>query len=80
VEPVREQIFPPVRFAPNLLNRQFEAERPHTRWVTDTKAVETADDWLYLAAIVDLFSRLVVGWAILQYSSLVSLNREKLLH
>jgi transposase InsO family protein len=54
---------PHARFAPNLLNREFEAELPNTRWVTDTKAVETAEGWLYLAAIVDLFSRMVVGWA-----------------
>jgi putative transposase len=54
---------PRARFAPNTLNREFEAERPNTRWVTDTKAVETAEGWLYLAAIVDLFSRMVVGWA-----------------
>jgi transposase InsO family protein len=51
------------RFAPNILNRDFTAEQPNTRWVTDTKAVETAEGWLYLAAIVDLFSRMVVGWA-----------------
>lgn len=51
------------RFAPNTLNRDFTAEQPNTRWVTDTKAVETAEGWLYLAAIVDLFSRMVVGWA-----------------
>ncbi|HEU5227616.1 MAG TPA: IS3 family transposase, partial [Ktedonobacteraceae bacterium] len=54
---------PRARVAPNLLNREFSAERPHTRWVTDTKAVETAEGWLYLAAIVDLFSLMVVGWA-----------------
>ncbi len=54
---------PRARFAPNVLNREFEAEQPNTRWVTDTKAVETAEGWLYLAAIVDLYSRMVVGWA-----------------
>jgi transposase InsO family protein len=51
------------RFAPNTLNRNFTAEQANTKWVTDTKAVETAEGWLYLAAIVDLFSRMVVGWA-----------------
>src|SRR5437763_4115729 len=54
---------PRARFAPNHLNRQFSAEEPNTKWVTDTKAVETAEGWLYLAVILDLFSRLVVGWA-----------------
>ena len=54
---------PRARFAPNHLKRQFSAQRPNTKWVTDTKAVETAEGWLYLAVILDLFSRLVVGWA-----------------
>jgi transposase InsO family protein len=40
-----------------------EAEEPNSKWVTDTKAVETAEGWLYLAVILDLFSRMVVGWA-----------------
>jgi len=51
------------RFAPNLLNREFSADCPNTRWVTDTKAVETAEGWLYLAVILDLYSRQVAGWA-----------------
>ncbi len=51
------------RFAPNQLNREFAASIPNQKWVTDTKAVETAEGWLYLAVILDLFSRRVVGWA-----------------
>jgi transposase InsO family protein len=51
------------RFAPNLLNRDFQAEKPNTKWVTDTTAVSTSEGWLYLAVILDLFSRRVVGWA-----------------
>lgn len=51
------------RFAPNHLNRQFNAAQPNSKWVTDTKAVETAEGWLHLAVILDLFSRMVVGWA-----------------
>jgi putative transposase len=54
---------PVARFAPNHLNREFAASLPSQKWVTDTKAVETAEGWLYLAAILDLFSRMVVGWA-----------------
>lgn len=54
---------PHARFAPNHLNREFTAEQPNSKWVTDTKAVETAEGWLHLAVIVDLFSRMVVGWA-----------------
>ena len=54
---------PGARFAPNQLNREFSAQEPNAKWVSDTKAVETAEGWLYLAVILDLFSRLVVGWA-----------------
>ena len=54
---------PRARFAPNLLNREFSAQEPNNKWVTDTKAVETAEGWLYLAVVLDLFSRMVVGWA-----------------
>jgi putative transposase len=54
---------PSARFAENQLNRDFVALQPNTKWVTDTKAVETAEGWLHVAVILDLFSRLVVGWA-----------------
>src|SRR5262249_46388912 len=51
------------RFAPNILNRDFTADAPNTKWVTDCTAVETSEGLLYLAVILDLFSRRVVGWA-----------------
>lgn len=54
---------PRARCAPNRLNREFAASEPNSKWVTDTKAVETAEGWLYLAVIIDLFSRMVVGWS-----------------
>ena len=54
---------PGERFAPKQLNREFAARVPNQKWVTDTKAVETAEGWLYLAVILDLFSGMVVGWA-----------------
>ncbi len=50
--------------APNLLARDFEAQRPNERWVTDITYVWTESGWVYLAAILDLFSRAVVGWSI----------------
>lgn len=50
--------------APNLLNRQFAATRPNQRWVTDITYIWTGEGWCYLAAILDLFSRRVVGWAL----------------
>jgi len=49
--------------ADNVLGRNFSAEAPNRVWVTDITYVPTAEGWLYLAAIVDLFSRRVVGWA-----------------
>jgi transposase InsO family protein len=49
--------------APNLLNREFTATAPNTKWVTDITAVWTTEGWLYLAVVLDIFSRLVVGWA-----------------
>lgn len=49
--------------APNLLSRDFTASGPNTKWVTDMTAIETAEGELYLAAVVDISSRMVVGWA-----------------
>ena len=49
--------------APNLLNRQFEATGPDRIWVSDITYVWTAAGWWYLAVILDLFSRQVVGWS-----------------
>jgi len=48
---------------PNLLQRQFTATRPNTAWVTDITYIRTWQGWLYLAVVLDLFSRLIVGWA-----------------
>jgi putative transposase len=49
--------------APDLLQRQFVAERPHQVWTSDITYIWTMEGWLYLAVVLDLFSRLVVGWA-----------------
>ena len=48
---------------PNLLQRQFTATRPNTAWVTDITYIRTWQGWLYLAVVMDLFSRMIVGWA-----------------
>jgi len=48
--------------SPNLLNRQFEATRPNQGWVGDITYIRTDEGWLYLAVMLDLFSRQVVGW------------------
>ena len=49
--------------APNLLDRAFTVQRPNERWVTDITGIPTREGWLYLAVIIDLYSRAVIGWA-----------------
>lgn len=49
--------------APDLLQRNFTVEKPDTAWVSDTTFIGTRAGWLYLAVILDLFSRQVIGWA-----------------
>ena len=49
--------------APNRLNREFEATRPNEKWLADITYIPTAEGWLYLAVVLDLFSRKIVGWA-----------------
>jgi len=49
--------------APNLLQRDFSADRPNTKWVADTTSIWRAVGWLYLAVVLDLFSRMVGGWS-----------------
>jgi putative transposase len=49
--------------AANLLEQDFQAIAPNTKWVTDITYIDTEEGWLYLSAIIDLYSRRVVGWA-----------------
>ena len=49
--------------AENLLNRQFDPGRPNQAWAGDITYIPTRQGWLYLAIVVDLFSRRVIGWA-----------------
>ena len=49
--------------ADNLLARQFTAESPNEKWVSDITYIEVDDGWVYLAVVMDLFSRRIVGWA-----------------
>jgi putative transposase len=51
------------RTAPNLLNQEFVALRPNEKWVSDITYIDTAEGWLYLASLLDLYSRRIVGWA-----------------
>jgi transposase InsO family protein len=49
--------------APHVLERDFTAAEPNTKWVTDITYIPTTQGWLYLAVILDLYSRAVVGWS-----------------
>lgn len=49
--------------AGNILDRDFRAERPNQKWLADFTYIWTAEGWLYVAAVIDLFSRRVVGWS-----------------
>jgi putative transposase len=51
------------RAAPNRLKRDFTADAPDQKWLADITYIPTLEGWLYLAAILDLFSRRIVGWA-----------------
>ena len=53
----------PSIIAPNRLNREFTVERPDSAWVTDITYLRTWQGWLYLAVVIDLHSRKVVGWS-----------------
>jgi len=50
----------------NLLHRDFTATKPNQKWSSDITYIPTSEGWLYLAVVIDLFSRRVVGWAMSQ--------------
>jgi putative transposase len=49
--------------ADNILDRDFQADRPNQKWLADFTYIWTGDGWLYVAAVLDLFSRRIVGWS-----------------
>jgi len=54
---------PGARVAPNVLDQEFTATRPNEKWTGDITAIWTYEGWLYLAVVLDLYSRRVIGWA-----------------
>jgi transposase InsO family protein len=52
-----------LRPAENVLNRDFDAHRPNQKWVSDVTFIPTREGWLYLATVMDLFSRKIIGWS-----------------
>jgi len=61
--PLDEGLRPEHTIAPNVLAREFEAPAANKKWVADFTYVWTAEGWLYVAVVLDLFSRKVVGWS-----------------
>jgi putative transposase len=61
---VTTKVDPRLPVAPNLLAQDFRANTPNQKWVTDVTFVPTAEGWLYLAAVLDLYSRRIIGWAL----------------
>ena len=61
----RQRACPPG--APSLLGRDFHAAAPDRVWLADLTYIWTAEGWLYLAVVLDLFSRRVVGWAMAEH-------------
>jgi transposase InsO family protein len=61
--PVTTKSNPKHSFAPNLLQQDFTASRPNAKWTGDITYVPTGEGWLYLAVMLDVFSRRVIGWA-----------------
>ncbi len=51
------------KVTPNLLQQDFHADQPNQKWTTDITSIWTQEGWLYLAVVLDLFSRLVGGWS-----------------
>ena len=73
--------------APTVLDRRFEASSANRKWVADFTSIWTAEGWLYVAVVVDLFSRRVVGWSMsatmtaqLVTDALVMVTLPRLLH
>jgi putative transposase len=62
--PTTTQADPTKQPAPNRLDRDFTAPAPNRKWVTDITYLLTAEGWVYLAVVLDLFSRKVVGWSL----------------
>jgi transposase InsO family protein len=62
-------------FSDNVLDREFTALKPGKKWVSDTTFVYTRQGWLYLAVIIDLYSRKVIGWSMSQYNDTKLVSR-----
>jgi transposase InsO family protein len=53
--------------SPNLLQRDFTASAPNKKWMSDVTYIETREGWLYLAGVIDAYSRKIVGWSMSEH-------------
>lgn len=60
--------------APNLLRQDFSASGPNLKWVSDITYINTQEGWLYLASVLDLYSRMIVGWAMADHMETALVN------
>jgi putative transposase len=58
----RNTVMPSLGYAPNLLDQNFESGQPNQKWVADISYILTSQGWVYLAVVMDLYSRRIVGW------------------
>ena len=63
------------RIAPSVLDRQFAVERPNRKWAADFAYLCSAEGWLYVAVVIDLFSRKVVNWSMQPHDDCAAGNR-----
>ena len=69
--PVTTQRVEGALVAPNLLAQDFTASKPNEKWLADITYVDTAEGWLYLALVMDLFARPIVGWSMAEHMQAV---------
>ena len=77
------KVNPKAKGAPNLLNQNFAADKPNQLWVADITYIATAQGWLYVAAVLDLFSRRIVGLAMSERMTsdlVISALKQALIH
>src|SRR5579885_3225034 len=77
--PVTTKSHPKDRFAPNLFQQDFTASRPNEKWTGDITYVPTCEGWLYLAVMLDVFSRRVIGWAMSEHCDELLVETARLL-
>ncbi len=77
--PVTTQREPGTLAAPNLLAQNFTASKPDEKWLADITYIDTAEGWLYLALVMDMFTRSIVGWSMADHMQAVLVEQALLM-